>query len=127
MGALHDALEGKTKEERRAIKNAAFANLGIATREWSVRGFTITVMGKMRASDKQTLRLWVRVVRDSDDKDFTPEDINPIDVVNPPYLVEDPTGDVELHDGTGPVMYREDLEYHVRQIIKGVLQNARGV
>jgi len=118
MGALHNALQGKTRAQRRAIKNAAFANLGTATRQYSVRGFTIDVMGKMRESNKDTLRLWVRVTRDSDDKDVTPDDINPIDVVNPPYLVEDPTGDVEI-DGT---MYREDLEYHVKRIIRDVLR-----
>ena len=121
MGALHDALEGKTRAERRAITNGAFAGLSAATRQYSVRGYTIDVIGKLRESDKSTLRLWVRITRDSDDKDFTPEDINPIDVVNPPYLRPDEAGDITIGDKT----YSEDLEWNVRQIIKGVLQNAR--
>ena len=132
MGQLHDALAAATtREERHAIKAQAYAALGVRTRRWVGNRFTVEVVGAP-TRDGTSVRLWLRVTRNANGNDVTPEGLNPIVIVNPPYLVADESGDVSIQ-GTDPETgesvwrtYREDLEAHIIEIIRDLLRQKVG-
>ena len=132
MGALHDALAAATtREERREILLDAYAALDARVRTVERGQFTITILARPIRRTR-TVRFRVRIVRTSNGRDVTPDDLNPIDVANPPYLVLDPAGDVvrmEPDPKTGEpvvVTYREDLEAVLRKIIVNLLRQRLG-
>jgi len=99
MGALHEAVRAAGSEnERKAIKAQAWAShaLAVGMRDgwnFNYRGYRIDLDADLDASTGNvvfTASLWKAGV------DYTPQTLNPITIVNPPYLVEDPAGDVTI-------------------------------
>lgn len=65
------------------------------------------------------VRMTLRFLRNG--IDVTPPDFNPWTVINPPLLVEDPVGEIDLGPAAGG-RYREDPAAAIREV---VLQKAR--
>ena len=132
MGNLHDALRAATtRAERHRIKTAAFARLDGRVRTVERGNFRIRILARP-ASLGDAFRIRVRIERISNSRDVTPDDLNPIVVVNPPYLVEDAAGDVTIK-GTDPETgepvthtYREDLEANLLGIVRDILRERVG-
>lgn len=122
MGALYDALAAATtREERQAIKAEAFAALDARTRRFVGNRFTIEVLARP-VRRLRAVRIYVRITRNANGRDVTPDDLNPIDIVNPPILVDDPAGDVVITDEDGEHRYREDLEAILIGIVRDLLR-----
>lgn len=63
------------------------------------------------------LQITVSVIENG--KDVTPESLNPWIIVNPPMLVSDPAGDVEIVGDAGQKrMFREDPEAAIADIVR---------
>lgn len=95
MGALHDAVQAATTpQERKAIKAQAWVDEGLAEGfNFNYRGYKITLVVAM---DIDTGDVVFEASLAKGGTDYTPPDLNPIRIVNPPYLVEDAAGDVTI-------------------------------
>lgn len=86
---------------------------------------TLTVIDYHAAYD--ALRIRVRINRISNGNNVTPDDLNPIIVINPPILVDDPVGDIVLNwidpDGNPQTRtLREDLRECVRDAVRQAIK-----
>ena len=116
MGALHDAvLAATTREQRHALRADAFAAITDVVTFTGAR-FSVTVLARP-TRDGEGVRINVRITRNANGNDVTPSDLNPILIVNPPYLVEDAAGDVYI----GGVRHREAPAVVLRGIIRDLL------
>lgn len=132
---IYDAImAATTPAERRRIKASA---LGILTdmigQSILVGGgaFRVTLTGVGIHWAQEMLEMTVRVNRVSNGKDVTPNDLNPIQVVNPPILVDDPAGDIVLHwtDAQGVAQtrtLREDLRGCLVTIVRDMARQRLG-
>ena len=95
MGTLHDAVvAASTENERKALKAQAWAAEGLAEGwNFNYRGHKVELTAAMDASSGDVL-FTARIEKAG--VDVTPPDLNPIRIVNPPYLVEDAAGDVTI-------------------------------
>lgn len=95
MGALHDAVQAAGSEsERKAIKAQAWVDEGLAEGfNFNYRGHKITLSVVMEVV---TGNVVFEALVDKANVDVTPDWLNPITIVNPPYLVEDAAGDVSI-------------------------------
>jgi hypothetical protein len=130
MGALHDAvLAASTQAERKAIKAQAWASHALAVGmqggwNFNYRGYRVDLDADLDASTGNvvfTASLWKAGV------DYTPQTLNPITIVNPPYLVEDAAGDVTIvsldADGQEQTITCRDDANAVLERIVGQLQD----
>jgi hypothetical protein len=120
MGALHNALQNATVEERHTLVRDAIIALGAKARSITRDGFTITLLGAPMVGMNGLLQFSCRITRVSDGAVVTPPDLNPIFVRFPPYLVEG-NGDVTING----VRYREDLEAAILGIIEPLIDKVR--
>ena len=95
MGALHDAvLAAGSENARKAIKAQAWVDEGLAEGwNFNYRGHKITLSVVM---EMDTGDVTFEATLEQGGQDVTPADLNPIRIVNPPYLVEDAAGDVTI-------------------------------
>ena len=96
MGALHDALKAaETDEESALIKAQAWVDENLPT-GWTrpYRQHKVTLSGQPSLADRFVR--FTMTVETNQGVDITPPDFNPCTIVNPPYLVEDPNGDVPI-------------------------------
>lgn len=122
MGALHDAVMAATSEaERKAIKAQAWIDRKLPA-QWSTvyRSHTVVITDPMVLVDGN-VRFTMHIYAPGG-ADITPPDANPYTIVNPPYLVEDENGDIELPwtdaDGNPQVKHAREgvLERVVHQL-----------
>lgn len=92
MGLVEDVAAAPSVIERSRVKAEALAALPALAGRSVTRGrFTVTILDAPRVvAHKLVFR--VRIERDG--IDVTPPDLNPIEVTNPPVLVEDPAGSI---------------------------------
>lgn len=108
MGAIHDALATATTEgERKAIKAQAWVDQGLAQGwNFNYRGYKVTLTAAM-AMDSGDVVFHATLSKSG--TDYTPPDLNPIRMVNPPFMVEDPGGEIAITftdvDGNPQVRY----------------------
>lgn len=125
MGALHDRLRDEPDPEaRERLKLQAWnARLDQFEGQSVTRGrFTLTLVDARigpAPSGAPIVTLVVKVVNDNTGKDVTPDDLNPILIRNPPHLVPDPNGEVELEDGTRA---REDIVQSTLETLRDLLR-----
>ena len=95
MGALHDAVIAASSEsERKAIKAQAWVDEGLAAGwNFNYRGYKVTLAVAM---EMDTGDVVFNTTLSKGVTDYTPPDLNPIRIVNPPYLVVDAAGDVTI-------------------------------
>lgn len=109
--------------ERHRIKAEAIASLGsLAGQSWARGRLTATVIdGPHLRAAIRAVELSVRITRDG--VDITPADLNPLIYVNPPTIVSDPAGEIDLGPERG--RFREDpraaLLIAVRETLRGAL------
>jgi len=113
MGALHDAVKAATSEdERKAIKAQAWVDEGLAEGfNFNYRGYKVTLSVAM---EMDTGDVVFNATLSQGGTDYTPADLNPIRIVNPPYMVEDAAGDISIEylDADGnpqTITAREDI------------------
>ena len=127
---ISDALVGLTPAERAAYKAAAMAAMADMIGASVDRGaFRITITDLDYYPVRDALRIRIRVNRISNGNNVTPPDVNPIIVINPPILVDDPTGDIVRTwvDGEGVTQtrtLREDLRQALREVIRDAVKDA---
>lgn len=95
MGALHDAvLAAGSEQERKRIKAQAWVDVDLS-QGWAFnyRGYRVELSAAMDLVNDDVV---FQAALSKGGVDVTPPDLNPIRIVNPPYLVEDPSGDVTL-------------------------------
>lgn len=115
---------------RRRIKAQALGVLADMVGQSVDRGaFRITITDLDYYAAYDVLRIRIRVNRISNGNNVTPADTNPIYVVNPPILVDDPAGDVVRtwtdHLGVEQTRtLREDLRECVRDAVRAAIQQA---
>ena len=126
MGALHNAIMAASNESgRKAIKAQAWATNALLAGmqegwNFNYRGYRIDLDADLDASTGNvvfTASLWKAGV------DYTPASLNPITIVNPPYLVEDPAGDVTIGylDADGnpqTIVARDDANAVLQRIVE---------
>lgn len=114
MGWLED-IRAADPVDRPRLRAEAIASLGPQVGQSIVRGnFRLTLTDGPRLLGR-ILEFSVRVNRIDTGADVTPPALNPIRVVNPPVLVPDPAGSVDL----GPRgMHRFDLLAALLQIVR---------
>ena len=95
MGALHDAvLAAGSQNERKAIKAQAWVDEGLAEGfNFNYRGHKVTLSVAM---EMDTGDVVFHATIDKAGADVTPPTLNPIRIVNPPYMVEDAAGDISI-------------------------------
>ena len=95
MSALHDAVKAATSEdERKAIKAQAWVDEGLAEGwNFNYRGYKVTLAVSM---EMDTGDVVFGATLSKGGVDYTPLDLNPIRIVNPPYMVEDAAGDITI-------------------------------
>ena len=95
MGAIHDAVQAASSEsERKAIKAQAWVDEGLAEGwNFNYRGYKVTLTVAM-AMDTGDVTFHATLSKAG--VDLTPPDLNPIRIVNPPYMVEDAAGDITI-------------------------------
>jgi hypothetical protein len=95
MGALHDAVTAATSEnERKRIKAQAWVDQDLSEGwNFNYRGYKVELTA---ALDLVNDNVVFQAKLSQGGTDYTPPDLNPITIVNPPYLVEDPGGDIVL-------------------------------
>ena len=118
MGALHDAvLAAGTEKDRKRIKAQAWQSVS-PDKDYQVtyRGHTITLTATIDASSDDAV--FTMTVHDGT-TDITPPSLNPIRVVNPPYMVEDASGDITLTylDGEGQEQTKKAREDPLMRIV----------
>jgi hypothetical protein len=127
---ISDAMVGMTPRERQTYKAQAMGVLtdmiGASVDRGAFR-ITITDLDYFPAHD--ALRLRIRVNRISNGNNVTPADVNPIYVVNPPILVDDPAGDIvrTWTDDEGVEHTRtlkEDLRAALREVVRDAVKGA---
>jgi len=127
---ITDELVGMTPAQRRRHKAQAMAVLNDMIGQSVDRGafrITLTDLDFFPAHD--ALRIRIRVNRISNGNNVTPPDVNPIFVVNPPILVDDPAGDIVRtwtdRDGVEQTRtLREDLRAALREVIRDAVKDA---
>lgn len=85
-------------------------------REWTTGSLGYELLDGPKAAGPTSVAVVVRVTRDG--ADVTPDAINPIVVTNPPLLVADPSGDVDLGERG---RFRTDPAAALREIVEGVV------
>jgi hypothetical protein len=95
MGALHDAVMAAGSEsERKRIKAQAWVDQDLSEGwNFNYRGYKVELTAAM---DLVNGNVVFQAALSKAGVDVTPADLNPITIVNPPYLVQDPGGDVTL-------------------------------
>lgn len=88
---------------------------------------TITALDFFAARD--ALRIRIRVNRISNGANVTPPGVNPIIVINPPILVDDPAGDIvrawtDRQGVTQTRTLREDLRAALREVVRDAVRSA---
>lgn len=131
MGALHDRLKAEPDPAKRlqikaeAINERAFQLVG----RTMTRGrftMTLTSISVAPSAAGPVVTLTVRIVNDNTGNDVTPSDLNPIVLVNPPILVPDPNGEIELGDEQNPRPAREDVIESLLSALRDVLRSRVG-
>lgn len=115
--SVSDDLAGVTDpRERHRIKCRAFAALtGQVGRSIKRGQFTVTLTSAPTFTD-DVLTFSISIERGG--QDITPPDLNPIRIVNPPVLVEDPAGPVVR----GGKRFREDLPTALLGIVRELVR-----
>jgi len=95
MGAIHDAVQAAgTEQERKAIKAQAWVDQGLAEGwNFNYRGYKVTLTVAMEMDSGDVV---FNATLSKAGTDVTPADLNPIRIVNPPYMVEDAAGDITI-------------------------------
>ena len=113
MGALHNAVMAAGSEnERKALKAQAWVDEGLAEGfNFNYRGYKVTLAVAM---DMDSGDVVFNATLEQGGTDYTPADLNPIRIVNPPYMVEDAAGDISIEyldvDGNPvTIKAREDI------------------
>jgi len=121
---ITDLLAGRTPAERHAIKASALAAIGAAMVGQSITraGWTFTLLSAPIVT-ASLLEFSVGIRRAG--KDVTPPDLNPIRIYNPPILVPDPAGDVEVVTPKGTTRFREDLPAATLAIVRDLFSEYR--
>ena len=127
---ISDELVGLTPQERAAHKAAAMAAMADMIGASVDRGaFRITITDLDYYPAHDALRIRIRVNRISNGNNVTPPDVNPIIVVNPPILIDDPAGDIVRtwtdRDGIEHTrVLREDLRAVLREVVRDAVKDA---
>ena len=127
---ISDELVGLTPQERAAHKAAAMAAMADMIGASVDRGaFRITITDLDYYPVRDALRIRIRVNRISNGNNVTPAGVNPIIVVNPPILIDDPAGDIvrTWTDRQGVEhtrVLREDLRAALREVIRDAVKDA---
>jgi hypothetical protein len=125
---------------RRRIKAQALGILEDMIGQSVDRGaFRITITDLDYYAARDVLRIRIRVNRISNGNNVTPEGVNPIYVVNPPILIDDPTGDIvrtwttSEPDPQNPGQFidvehtrtlKEDLRAALREMVRDAIKDA---
>jgi len=127
---ISDAMAGMTAAERRTYKAQAMGVLTDMIGQSVDRGaFRITIIDLDYFAAHDALRIRIRVNRISNGNNVTPADVNPIFIVNPPILVDDPVGDITQTwtDSDGVVHTRtlkEDLRAALIEVVRDAVKAA---
>lgn len=115
MSVLDDLQGIIDPTERSRIKAAAFAQLGSLVGQSILRGnFRLTLTDGPKIVNHM-LVFSIRINRIDNGNNVTPQNLNPVMVVNPPILVADPSGPIDL--GTKG-KFRLDIQAALFQIIR---------
>ena len=130
---IYDLLQAEADPVlRRRIKAQALAQMQDLIGTSIDRGaFRITLTDLDYYPAHDALRIRVRINRISNGNNVTPPTLNPIIVINPPILVDDPAGDIVLTwtdpEGVDQTRtLREDLRECVRDAVRSAIQQAVG-
>jgi hypothetical protein len=115
---------------RRRIKTQALAILDDMIGASVDRGdFRITITDLDFYPAHDALRIRIRINRISNGNNVTPANVNPIIVINPPILIDDPAGDI-VRTWTDPQgveqtrTLREDLRAALREVVRDAVKDA---
>jgi hypothetical protein len=115
---------------RRRIKTQALGILNDMIGQSVDRGaFRITITDLDYYPAHDALRIRIRVNRISNGNNVTPPNVNPIIVINPPILIDDPTGDI-VRTWTDPQgveqtrTLKEDLRAALREVVRDAIKDA---
>ena len=128
---ITDILEAEPDpRQRRRIKAEAYSVLTDMIGDSVDRGaFRITITDLVFFWAVDALLIRIRVNRISNGNNVTPAGVNPIIVVNPPILIDDPAGDIvrTWTDQQGVEhtrTLREDLRAALREIVRDAVKDA---
>ena len=117
MGDYENILAAQPNERAR-LRAAVIGRLGNLTGQSVDRGlFRATITDGPFLSDR-TVTLSIRITRISNGNDVTPANLNPITIVNPPILVPDPAGTIDLGEDRG--MHRLAPQAALLAILRGL-------
>ena len=117
MGDYEDILAAQPGDRAR-LRAAVIGRLGNLTGQSIDRGlFRLTITHGPVVTGR-TVTLSIRVTRISNGNDVTPANLNPITIVNPPILVPDPAGTIDLGEDRG--MHRLAPLAALLDIIRGL-------
>jgi hypothetical protein len=129
MGRHTDRLRGETDPAVRArITRDAVLERRDQIRGKTIRrrGVTLTVddiVPDVTATGTPFISVTVTIT-DAQGKNITPDNLNPIQIMNQPILVEDPAGDVI--EGAGLRRYREDVQAALLATLERVMAQRVG-
>ena len=118
MGLRDDLAATSDRRERARLKGLAFSTVALTGQTFRHGQLTLHVIDGVRdegltANDSAVVSVRVRLERNG--RDWTPDHLNPIRIVNPPTLVPDPAGPIDLGRRG---RYREDMAAAVMQTLR---------
>lgn len=130
MGLYEDLQSVPDPRDRARIKAQAMGILTDMIGQSVDRGaFRITITDLDFYPARDALRIRIRVNRISNGNNVTPAGVNPIIVINPPILVDDPQGTI-VQTWTDPQgvehtrTLKEDLRAALREVVRDAIKEA---
>jgi len=130
MGALHDSIQAATtSQERKALRAQAWVDQGLAQGwNFNYRGHKVTLTVAMEMDSGDVV---FNATLEQGGVDVTPPLLNPIRIVNPPYMVVDAGGDITLtaidHDGNLVTIHaREDVPTRIIEELRAIADRIIG-